>query len=55
LDLQDSLDLFSEQGKFVKGRHLVTIFHNESNLYTVLRIRVEETNEHYEDKEAADK
>jgi exodeoxyribonuclease V alpha subunit len=52
LDLQDSLDLFSEQGKFVKGRHLVTIFHNESNLYTVLRIRVEETNEHYEDKEA---
>jgi exodeoxyribonuclease V alpha subunit len=30
----------------------VTIFHNEQNLYTVLRIRVEETNEHYEDKEA---
>lgn len=52
MELQDSLDLFSEQGKFVKGRHLVTIFHNESNLYTVLRIRVEETNEHYEDKEA---
>ncbi|WP_180953701.1 SF1B family DNA helicase RecD2 [Bacillus sp. T33-2] len=49
---QDSLDLFSEQGKFMKGKHLVTIFHNESNLYTVLRIRVEETNESYEDKEA---
>jgi exodeoxyribonuclease V alpha subunit len=52
MELQDSLDLFSEKEKFVKGRHLVTIFHNESNLYTVLRIRVEETNEHYEDKEA---
>lgn len=49
---QDSLDLFSEQEKFIKGKHLVTIFHNEQNLYTVLRIRVEETNEHYEDKEA---
>jgi exodeoxyribonuclease V alpha subunit len=50
--VQDSLDLFSEQEKFIKGRHLVTIFHNEQNLYTVVRIRVEETNEHYEDKEA---
>ncbi len=52
MEQQHSLDLFNEQGKFVKGRHLVTIFHNESNLYTVLRIRVEETNDHYEDKEA---
>lgn len=52
LEQQDSLDLFSEQGKFVKGKHLVTIFHNEQNLYTVLRIRVEETNDQYEDKEA---
>ncbi|MFE8696822.1 ATP-dependent RecD-like DNA helicase [Cytobacillus sp. FJAT-53684] len=52
MEKQDSLDLFAEQRKFMKGRHLVTIFHNEQNLYTVLRIRVEETNEHYEDKEA---
>lgn len=36
----------------MKGRHLVTIFHNEQNLYTVLRIRLEETNEEYDDKEA---
>ncbi|MDP4083405.1 MAG: ATP-dependent RecD-like DNA helicase [Bacillota bacterium] len=52
MEQQDSLDLFSEQGKFVKGKHLVTIFHNEQNLYTVLRIRVEETNDQYDDKEA---
>ncbi|MEH7250542.1 ATP-dependent RecD-like DNA helicase [Neobacillus niacini] len=52
MDKQSSLDLFAEQGKFVKGKHLVTIFHNEQNLYTVLRIRVEETNHTYEDKEA---
>lgn len=50
---QGTLDLFSEQDKkYMKGRHLVTIFHNEQNLYTVLRIRVDETNHHYEDKEA---
>ncbi len=52
MEKQDSLDLFSEQGKYIKGKHLVTIFHNEQNLYTVLRIRVEETNDQYEDKEA---
>lgn len=52
MDKQGSLDLFAEQGKFVKGKHLVTIFHNEQNLYTVLRIRVEETNDQYDDKEA---
>lgn len=52
MEKQDTMDLFSEQGKFIKGKHLVTIFHNEQNLYTVLRIRVEETNEQYEDKEA---
>lgn len=49
---QETLDLFKDQGRFIKGKHLVTIFHNEQNLYTVLRIRVEETNENYEDKEA---
>ncbi|WP_423799166.1 SF1B family DNA helicase RecD2 [Neobacillus sp. SAB-20_R2A] len=49
---QESLDLFSEQGKFIKGRPIVTIFHNEQNLYTVIRIRVDETNHQYDDKEA---
>ncbi|MBM4762391.1 ATP-dependent RecD-like DNA helicase [Bacillus sp. B15-48] len=52
MEQQASLDLFSEQGKYIKGKHLVTIFHNEQNLYTVLRIRVEETSEQYDDKEA---
>ncbi|NMD70595.1 ATP-dependent RecD-like DNA helicase [Bacillus sp. DNRA2] len=52
MEQQGTLDIFSDDGKFIKGKHLVTIFHNEQNLYTVLRIRVEETNEDYEDKEA---
>ncbi|MBS4202801.1 SF1B family DNA helicase RecD2 [Lederbergia citrea] len=49
---QNSLDLFSEHEKYIKGRHLVTIFHNEQNLYSVVRIRVDETNEETKDKEA---
>ncbi|MCA1318812.1 ATP-dependent RecD-like DNA helicase [Bacillus tianshenii] len=49
---QSSLDLFEEHEKFIKGTHLVTIFHNESNMYSVVRIRVTETNIPYEEKEA---
>lgn len=50
---QGSLELFPDQKeKFMKGKHLVTIFHNEQNLYTVLRIRVEETDHQYDEKEA---
>jgi exodeoxyribonuclease V alpha subunit len=52
LSQQDSLKLFGEEEIYIKGRHLVTIFHNEENLYTVVRIRVDETNDSYEDKEA---
>ena len=49
---QESLDLFKEEPTYVKGHHLATIFHNEQNLYTVIRIRIDETNANYEDKEA---
>ncbi|MFS0861673.1 ATP-dependent RecD-like DNA helicase [Fredinandcohnia sp. 179-A 10B2 NHS] len=52
MEQQESLDLFKEQQKFMKGTHLVTIFHNEQNLYSVVRIRLEETNEEYTEKEA---
>lgn len=38
---------------FIKGRQIVTIFHNETNLYTVMRIRVDETNHpNFTEKEA---
>ncbi|MEI5905730.1 ATP-dependent RecD-like DNA helicase [Bacillus spongiae] len=52
MDEQDAMDLFKEQDPFIRGRHLVTVFHNEQNLYSVIRIRVDETNCNYEDKEA---
>ncbi|WP_433743345.1 SF1B family DNA helicase RecD2 [Falsibacillus pallidus] len=49
---QGHMDLFSEDERYIKGRHIVTIFHNEQNLYSVVRIRVDETNLQDSDKEA---
>ena len=52
MESTEQLDLFDEQKKYIKGRHLVTIFRNEENYYTVLKIKVEETNLVYEEKDA---
>ncbi|KQL53452.1 hypothetical protein AN964_08055 [Heyndrickxia shackletonii] len=52
MERQNSMNLFEDEEKFIKGRHLVTIFHNEQNLYSVIRIKVDETNEDSADKEA---
>ena len=42
-----------ENESYIKGKPIVTIFHNEQNLYTVLRIRVEESNLEMDEKEVA--
>jgi exodeoxyribonuclease V alpha subunit len=42
----------TEPELYLKGYPIVSIFHNASNLYSVIRIKIEETNENYEDKEA---
>ncbi|MBS4217055.1 ATP-dependent RecD-like DNA helicase [Bacillus sp. FJAT-49711] len=52
MTVQDSLDLFQENEIYIKGRHLVTIFHNEQNFYSVIRIRVDGTNVDHKEKEA---
>lgn len=49
--MQESADLFAENEKFVKGLVKVVIFHNEQNLYSVLKVRIHETSENIEDKE----
>jgi exodeoxyribonuclease V alpha subunit len=49
LQQQESFDLAEKS--FIKGTHVATIFHNESNLYSVVRIRIDETNEAYDEKE----
>ncbi|WP_018661108.1 ATP-dependent RecD-like DNA helicase [Heyndrickxia acidiproducens] len=52
MEKQHAMDLFQDQEKYIKGKHLVTIFHNEQNLYSVIRVRIEETNEELHEKEA---
>jgi ATP-dependent exoDNAse (exonuclease V) alpha subunit len=49
--LQQQGSFALDEKSFIKGTHIVTIFHNESNLYSVVRIRVEETNEAYDEQE----
>ncbi|WP_226667271.1 ATP-dependent RecD-like DNA helicase [Metabacillus litoralis] len=49
--MQESADLFAENEKYVKGLVKVVIFHNEQNLYSVLKVRIHETSEDIEDKE----
>lgn len=52
LEQQESLELDESGQTFIKGTHLVTIFHNEENLYSVVRIRLQETNLDYTEQEA---
>jgi exodeoxyribonuclease V alpha subunit len=49
--MQESADLFGENERYVKGLVKVVIYHNEQNLYSVLKVRVHETSENIEDKE----
>ncbi len=50
--MQEALNLEGNDKPFIKGRHLVTIFHNDSNMYSVVRVRVTETNVMMDEKEA---
>lgn len=51
MEKQQSMDFTEEQKKYIKGKVIVMIFHNEQTLYSVARIRIKDTNEQYEDKE----
>ncbi len=48
---QSSLDLFGEELPFIKGTPTHLIFQNSSNAYTVLRVKMEETNLDLSEKE----
>ncbi|HET7628361.1 MAG TPA: ATP-dependent RecD-like DNA helicase [Bacillales bacterium] len=51
MDKQASLPLFGEGHSYVKGVPYRIFFHNSDNYYTVVRIRVQETNETYKESE----
>lgn len=46
-------NLFEAEKLFILGRPIATIFHNTTNMYTIMRVKIQETNLQYEEKEIA--
>ena len=49
--MTENLDLFELNKLFILGRPIVSIFHNTQNMYSIVRVKIQETNLQYEDKE----
>ena len=49
--MTQNLDLFEQNKLFIVGRPIVSIFHNEANMYSIVRVKIQETNLSYEEKE----
>lgn len=47
----ENLDLFELNKLFILGRPIVTVFHNPTNMYSIMRVKIQETNLQYEEKE----
>lgn len=45
------IDLFQEETQFVLGRPVVSIFHNPQNLFTIAKVKIQQTNTSYAEKE----
>ncbi|MDN3449220.1 ATP-dependent RecD-like DNA helicase [Planococcus sp. APC 3906] len=45
------IDLFQEETHFVLGRPVVSIFHNPQNLFSIAKVKIQETNTSYQEKE----
>lgn len=49
--LSNQIDLFQQEAMFIIGKPVVTIFHNASNLFSIIKLKVNETNTTYSDNE----
>lgn len=49
--MAENLDLFEVNKLFILGRPIVSIFHNPSNMYSIVRVQIQETNIEYKEKE----
>lgn len=49
--MADNYDLFHLNKHFILGRPIVSIFHNAQNMYSIVRVKIQETNCIYEEKE----
>ena len=45
------IDLFQEETQFVLGRPVVSIFHNPQNLFTIAKVKIQQTNTSYTENE----
>ncbi|MBD8015775.1 SF1B family DNA helicase RecD2 [Planococcus wigleyi] len=45
------IDLFQEEKQFVLGHPVVSIFHNPQNLFSIAKVKIQETNTPYTEKE----
>ncbi|WP_332647270.1 SF1B family DNA helicase RecD2 [Lysinibacillus sp. 54212] len=49
--MAENLDLFESNKLFILGRPIVSIFHNATNMYSIVRVKIQETNLQYQEKE----
>lgn len=49
--MTQNMDLFEQNKLFVLGRPIVSIFHNNQNMYSIVRIKIQETNVAFDEKE----
>lgn len=49
--MAENVDLFEMNKLFIVGRPIVSIFHNPQNMYSIVRVKIQETNVSYDDKE----
>lgn len=49
--MAETYDLFEINKLFILGRPIVSIFHNAQNMYSIVRVKIQETNCQYDDKE----
>ncbi|MBM7697920.1 ATP-dependent RecD-like DNA helicase [Kurthia huakuii] len=49
--MTENLSLFAEEPLFVVGRPVVSIFHNKENLFSIIKLKIQETNTDYSEKE----
>ena len=51
MKMAENLNLFELNKNFILGRPIVTIFHNATNMYSIVRVKIQETNIQHEEKE----
>ncbi|SOC02325.1 exodeoxyribonuclease V alpha subunit [Ureibacillus xyleni] len=49
--MAENFNLFEVNKLFILGRPIVSIFHNATNMYSIVRVKIQETNLQYDDKE----